>query len=110
MPFRRSKSTLEYPPYARFQPQAIGQSTWLEMTEVYSHLIQNPTQRLKLIGLISRLGMGTDLDVFSQRLAQAEPLRTLRLYQKMNPKIDLANLAMEDPYEIVAGLAYLFGD
>jgi hypothetical protein len=108
MTFKRSKSTLEYPPYARFQPQAIGQSTWLEITGIYNRLTEDPDQRVKLVELINKAGLGTNLDALSQKLHQADPLRTLRLYQRLNPKINLTNLSMEEPFEVVAGLVYLF--
>jgi hypothetical protein len=104
MSFNRSKSTLEYPPYARFQPQAIGSTTWLEMLEIYRRLIEDPNQKLRLLELMGRAGLGTNLDVLNTKFYQADSLRTLRLYQRMNPRINLANLAKEDPFDVIAGL------
>lgn len=107
MSFNRSKSTLEYPPYARFQPQAIGYTTWLEMMEIYKRLVEDPNQQARLLELITRMGLNTSLEALNTQLSQADAMRTLRIYQRINPKINLANLAKEDPFDVVAGLLYI---
>src|SRR5258706_16027941 len=108
MPSKRSKRTEEYPPYARFQPQAIGQITWLEILAIYKRLTEDPNQQARLSEQLSRAGLEANLQALGLKLDQADPIKTLRLYQRLNPRINLANLAMEDPFEVIGGLIYLF--
>src|SRR5262245_12422772 len=104
MPLNRSRSTEEYPPYARFQPQAIGQTTWLEMLAIYRRLVADTNQQLRIVEQMSRAGIEVNPQARGQKLEQADPMRTLRLYQRLNPRVNLSNLAMEDHYEVVLGL------
>ena len=108
MQFKRSKSTLEYPPYSRFQPQAFGQSTWLEITHIYNQIVRDPEQRARLSELMIRSGMGSNPDALGTKMYHADPLRTLRQYQRVNPRINLSKLVAEVPYEVMAGLVYSF--
>src|SRR5579871_6153458 len=90
--------------------RAKATQTWKNLLGVYAEVVEERHLRERLKNEMGAAGLGRDPDKLIFSLQDADPVKALNQYQKLNPEIPLRfnqDLQPEQKYKMVAGLIKL---